>query len=217
MQCLKNGNAIPFARQIISTRQTSRSRTYYGNLLTILGGALQIEVILLASRICHKTLQFPNRNGHTLYTHDTRPLALRFLRAHTPTNRGKARILTNNIGCTQNIAFQHLLNELRDVYVHRARLHAARLLALQTTRCLLLCLGYVIAVANFLKVLYSNFGFLFAYGNTIFLLCHPLSLVCTVLYTPLGATFQNRDTYPGDEAPHQNSLGAHQILALQRM
>ena len=221
MQRLKDLHLVTPAGQLARAGQPRRPRTNNRYTLTIRRRYFGIEIIFSPRVVSHKTFQLPNRHGLPLHSPNAGPLALSLLRTYAPAHRRQTAVLPYHIRRGEQIAIFNRMYKLGYLNVYRARLHAARPLALQAARCFQPSLLKIITVANLPEIGRPHLWILLSHRHALYLIRWHLSLplfnlICTPHCTHPNALSQSFCTCPVDASPPQNQPHAHRILAPQR-
>ena len=152
--------------------QSGRTGTYHGHAFAVARRGSDGFGIVFYGVVAHEAFQLADGHRLALDAEHAGTLALVFLRADAAAHTGQRAVAVYHLGGSGEVAFRHLLDESRDVYMHGALRNAARLGAVEATRRLCLCLFGIVAVAHFFKICGADFRVLFAHRYTGNLVSH---------------------------------------------
>ena len=156
-----------------------RAAADYGDLLAVGRLALVEPHAVLARPVGHEALELADSYGLTLVAEYTFAFALCFLGAYAAADCGQRAVLCDNFGSLGEIAVLHLLYEIGNLDVDRARTHAHRLLAMQAAARFEHSLFLVIAQTYLVEIVSPYFRVLLPdldSGKTI-LHCYSLPIL----------------------------------------
>ena len=166
VQRLEHGDVIPLPGQIAGTGQARRAGAYHSYLVAVAlrhgGSAALMAVGIVIVR--HKPLQTADAHGLTLDAPDALALALVLLGADTAADGGQAVGGGDDAEGLVELAFRHLGDELGNMYVHGAAVHALGVLAVQAALGLVDSHFLSIAQGHLVEVLVADIGFLRGHG-----------------------------------------------------
>ena len=126
VQRLEDIDVVALLHHIASKRQTGRTGTHDGHLDAVGGCNLrQRDVAALALVVGSKALQIADSHGGFVHLQvDTLALALLLLRTDTTADGRQGRGGLQHFGGSQELAALDVLDERRNIDVHRTTLHA---------------------------------------------------------------------------------------------
>ena len=133
MQSLEYVYVVALLCHVSSKAQSRRSGTYYCNLYAI--GRLNIrqrDVSALTLIVGSKSFQISYGNGRLSHLGvNTSALALLLLWTHASAHGRQGGCLLEHFGCVKEMSSLYVLDERRDIDVHRTSFHACWLTAVQ--------------------------------------------------------------------------------------
>ena len=173
---LKNANLIAKLCQISCAGKTGRACSDHSNLLPVRYRVVLRTNAKLLGGICRISFQLADGNCLTLDSADALCFALTLLRADTSADSRKSGGLADDFIRALYVFFLQLRNKSGNVNGDRASLHALRVLAVQASGCLCLCLFLVIAKTYFFKIRCTDLRILFTDRD----LLHHINLNCHI-------------------------------------
>ena len=127
---LEHRDVVAVLGKLAGAGDAGRAGAHHGDLLAV--GRLDLGLARkLAGIVAEEALELADCDGLALLVEDAVALALVLLRAHAAADGGEHALLVDDIEAPAEVALANLLDEVRDVDVDRAALHALRLLAVE--------------------------------------------------------------------------------------
>ena len=164
VQRFKHRHLIPAPRQFARAGKPRGAGAHHRHAMAVGRGALRLLRMMRQMPVRRKALQPADGDRLKLHAQGALAFALRFLRAHAAAHGGQGGILRDHLIRIFIIARLDMGNEIRNLNIDRASLHAGAVFAVQAARGLLLGQRHGIAQRHLVKVVNARPSLLRGHG-----------------------------------------------------
>ena len=178
VQGFENRHVVAQLGEVARAGQTCGAGADNGDLHAVRGGLGRLfgSSSVFTHIVGHETLQLAYRHRLALHSEHAAAFALGLLGAHASADRRQGRIAGNHLCGALHVLLRQSGDEIRNLEIHGAGGHTARILAVQAAARLEKGLLLIVTVAYLVEIGRADLGVLLAHRNPGNSVCHYLSL-----------------------------------------